>query len=170
MVVSTAERAASACPASAAPLPGGGWRITGPLTWVPSSNRTTREHWTARRERVAAITADLVWLLGEYRVPKAHVREARTRIGRLEHVSQEGVVFDRARLALRLYFRRVHRRDPGNWGQGAGAKSLVDAMVSAGWLYDDDAAHLTCDEPVLLIDRARPRVEIDMVPWDGVRA
>ena len=151
------------------PLPDAGWRLAAPLDWVPSANRTTREHWSARNRRVGVLTADLIWLRQYAQVPCAHTITRRSRVGALVAERVESVVFERASLALTLYFGRRSRRDPGNFGQGAGAKSLVDGLVRSGWLADDDAEHLTCAEPVLHVDRGNPRVEIDLRPWDGVR-
>ena len=150
-------------------LPDGGWRITLPLAAVPSANLTTREHWSARNRRVSALATDLLWLLHYADAPRLHTVERHSRVGNVVMARQEAVVFDRARLALTLYFPRRARRDPGNFGQGGGAKGLVDALVRAGWLADDDAAHLTCDEPRIAVDRERPRVEIELHPWDGER-
>ena len=130
-----------------------GWRITLPLESVPSANRTTREHWRARKRRVDGLTGDLIFL--------------RSYVGGRDPAARP--YFERATLRLTLYFTTTHRRDPGNYGQGAGAKSLVDALVHAGWLHDDDAEHLTCAEPVLCVDRERPRVEVELMPWNGVR-
>ena len=141
----------------------GGWRITLPLESVPSANITTREHWRMRMRRVNTLADHAYWISAYYGVARPNKRPP----GSKQHIT--ACVFHRARLSLCLYFPRKSRRDPGNYGPGAGAKSLVDALVKSGWLADDDSEHLTSTEPVLLVDRIDPRVVIELEPWDGVR-
>jgi hypothetical protein len=136
-------------PYSAERTEAGGWRITLPLEAVPSKNAIRHEHWSARKRRVDAIAVDLFWLRAYHRIPSS------------------APVFGQARMTLTLYFRRAGRRDPGNYGPGAGAACLVDALVRTTWLGDDDAEHLTCAEPVLCVDRQQPRAVVTLEPWDG---
>ena len=131
----------------------GGRRITLPLEAVPSANATTREHWAVRKRRVDELTNDLIGV--------------RWTAIAFQHMTNLTPVFTRARATLTLYFRDSRRRDPQNYL--GGAKPLFDALQRSGWLADDDADHLTCAEPVLCVDRERPRVEIELEPWDGVR-
>lgn len=48
--------------------------------------------------------------------------------------------FDRAHLTVTLAWHDAHRRDPANWYPTV--KALIDGMVDAGLLPDDDGAHL----------------------------
>ena len=145
----------------------GGWRITLPLEAVPSANATTREHWAVRKRRVDELAGHLLWARLFHRVPALHVRPHIVRTGDSLGRYNERFVFEYSRATLTLYFRDIRRRDPQNYL--GGAKPLFDALQRAGWLADDDAEHLTCAEPVLLVDRERPRVEVTLEPWDGKR-
>lgn len=134
----------------------GGWRITLPLECCPSSNATALEHWATRKRRVDSMSGDLLWLRLSKRLPEP--------------------VFERAALTLTLYFGRGARRDPANYGAGAGGKRLVDALTvgtrakpRSGWIRDDRGDLLLTGEPVLCVDREWPRVVVTLEPWDGKR-
>ena len=128
----------------------GGWRLRVPLDSIPSANTTTREHWASRKRRVDTLTSELLWM-----------RAYSVRRG----TAHQYPIFDRASATLALYFRDARRRDPQNYL--GGAKALFDALQRSGWLADDDAEHLTVAEPVLLVDRENPRVEVTLEPWGG---
>lgn len=155
--------------AQAARLEDGGWMLTLPLTWIPSSNRTTREHWSARKRRVSSQTTDLIWLLHECGAQRVHLRKRSVVAGDRIVECEDKTVFERASLRLILYFAIHRRRDPGNWGQGAGAKSCIDSLVRSCWLMDDDSDHLRCEEPVLRVDPVYPRAVVELRVWDGNR-
>lgn len=161
----------------------GGWRITLPLTveygkrvirttaTVPSKNRSTRkqEHWAVYQARKGAITSLLLSLMAQHRPDRPHPRARTRRVGLVSGVIHEACVFAHARMTLTLYHRTaaILNSDPPNWTSGA--EALLDALVSSGWLYDDDRSHLLFGEPVLCVDRERPRVEVELTPWNGVR-
>ncbi len=157
----------------------GGWRITLPLEIhsgrtrydvCPSKNRGGRhEHrarYTARRN---AITSTLVGLLAESRPPRLWHRTKTTRIGNIVAPVEDDCVFLHAQMTLTLYHRTkaILRSDPQNWISGC--EALLDSLVNAGWLYDDDRQHLSLAEPVLCVDKDNPRITVDLETWDGVK-
>lgn len=57
---------------------------------------------------------------------------------------------------IAYFFQRAARRDWHNWT----GKHLLDALVRAGVLADDSDRAVDVDRPLLLVDAARPRVEV----------
>ncbi|MDE3095809.1 MAG: hypothetical protein KGK07_07395 [Chloroflexota bacterium] len=152
---------------AAAPLPGGGWRITVPGRPV-SSNQSGggHEHWAARSSRKAGYLHALTLLRLSNGLPRP--------------------VFERATLAIACYFPTRRERDPRNFDIGAGAKVLVDALLcrpeptpmqlfalrrkpptpGSGWLRNDDPEHLRVPgEPSIEVGALR--TEIVLGPWEG---
>lgn len=109
--------------------------------------------WSRRRpQAVAALKRDYAhWVA-------VGIAQARHRGG------WDGSRFERARVVVRYHFRDHGRRDPDNYTP----KFLLDAMVSAGVLADDDFDHVA-----LVLERgpdARPEwVEVLVSEWEGDR-
>ena len=122
----------------AAPLPGGGFVLT--LRELPPSlNDWQRWHWTRRRVETLRLAAIVRAVSVSARLPRLGSAEAR----------------------VRCYFPDRRRRDPTNYAHW---KPLWDALVRAGVLDDDDAAHLRVAAFDLLVDSARPRSEVEVRP------
>lgn len=123
------------------------------------------------------LTIHKSWLLtsnarGHWAKRSGTIRNLRT-LGRAEAVRQlQGLRLDRARIEMWLTFPDHRRRDVGNLAPTA--KALVDGLVDAGLLPDDDWRHLV--GPDLRINargRSRPEhVDIRMVvhPLGAVEA
>lgn len=122
----------------------GGWRIVVPGR-PASSNATLREHWSARSRRRGDCAACMRLLRAQCGIWRAPA-------------------LDRADLRILCYFPSRRTRDPANYGAGAGAKALVDALVDAGWLPDDDAAHLRTHTPEVRVG-APERTELELRGW-----
>ena len=69
----------------------------------------------------------------------------------------------RARGQAVWYFKKRGRRDPTNLN--ATLKWTLDGFVQAGLLADDD--HFHWDDPVVLIDKERPRLEITITKGES---
>jgi len=121
---------------SAAPLPGGGFVLT-LRDLPPSLNDWQRWHWTRRREEMMRLAGVVRALAMSSRLPHLGAAEAR----------------------VRSYFPDRRRRDPTNYAHW---KPLWDALVRAGVLDDDDAAHLRVVAFDLLVDPERPRSEVEV--------
>ncbi|MDE3097193.1 MAG: hypothetical protein KGK07_14490 [Chloroflexota bacterium] len=151
------KRKAKWAPATwdAVPLPGGGWRIVVPGRPV-SSNQSGggHEHWTERKRRLDGYVNALTYL-------------------RLQHGLRDVPVLPRAMLCMTCYFPARKRRDPHNYGPGAGGKALVDALTlgterapRSGWVTDDAPEFLRVDgEPSIEVGELR--TEIVLTPWEG---
>lgn len=85
---------------------------------LPLLNANDRLHWTARRDKTAAIRT-VAWALAT----QAHIPPLRR-----AHIVAEYCPTDR------------RRRDPANWAPTA--KAAVDGLVDAGVLPDDSAEYL----------------------------
>ena len=134
-----AARAGARVDDGAVPLPGGGFVLT--LRELPPSlNDWQRWHWTRRREEMLRLAAIVRAVAVSFRLPHLGVAEAR----------------------VRCYFPNRRRRDPTNYSHW---KPFWDALVRAGVLDDDDAAHLRVVAFDLLVDRERPRSEVEVRPW-----
>ncbi len=122
----------------------GGWRIVVPGRPL-SSNDTLHEHWSTRSARRRDCAGCMRLLRVQCRIwtPPA---------------------FDRADLRIVCYTAQRRTRDPGNYGAGAGAKALVDALVDAGWVPDDDGEHLRTHTPEVRIGRPE-RTELELRGW-----
>ena len=126
-------------PYSAAVLPGGGVILTIP-DLPPTLNDWQRWHWGKRAAETQRLTAALCLLARAHHLP----------------------LLPRARAECRYYFATKRRRDTPNYSYW---KPFWDALVTAGLLADDDTAHLSVGEPMLLTDPLRPRSEVTLRPW-----
>ncbi len=129
-------RSAARVDYAADPLSGGAWRLTLP-DLPPSLNDWQRWHWARRRRQTEDLTAALMVLVRSARIPPLRSAEARGR----------------------CYFPDRRRRDPTNYAHW---KPLWDALVRAGVLDDDDAAHLRVAAFEQLVNGARPRSEVEL--------
>jgi hypothetical protein len=132
------NRAAARIAPTATALPGGGWILTIP-DLPPSLNDWLHKHWTERRAETLRLAAVVAALVRSARVPPLGAAEAR----------------------VRCFFPDHRRRDPTNYAHW---KPLWDALVRAGVLADDDAAHLRVAAFELLHDAERPRSEVELRP------
>ena len=123
---------------SATPLPGGGFVLM-LCELPPSLNDWQRWHWTRRREETMRLAALVRALAVSARLP---------------HLGA-------AKACVRCYFPDRRRRDPTNYAHW---KPLWDALVRAGLIDDDDAAHLRVAAFDLIVDRERPRSEVELRP------
>jgi len=98
--------------------------------------------------RAAALTANQ---RPHWRKKAALTRDLRTR-GRLAWLYAGLAPMDRAHLVVTLAWHDARRRDPGNWAPTV--KALVDGMVDAGALPDDDNAHFIGPDPRGEVDPA----------------
>lgn len=115
------------------------WTLTIDDAVTESANRFMRRHWAARKKQALAWS----WLLAEAglsRIPKAQ-RPRRVRIWR----ESPGRI-DKANLWL------------------AADKLILDQLVKAGVLIDDDPAH--CEAEVIPVQRSKKRtiIEIEDIP------
>ena len=132
------NRAASRVRNAAAPLPGGGCVLTTP-DLPPSLNDWQRWHWSRRRTQATTLVVAITNLARCGRLPRLGAAVAR----------------------VRCFFPDPRRRDPTNYAHW---KPLWDALVRAGVLDDDDAAHLRVAAFDLLCDAQRPRSEVELRP------
>lgn len=105
-----------------------------------SLNRLLRMHWAHRQE---------ILELWRKEVAVAAMEAGRPR-------------FDAAQIRLRLYYDRLPLPDPDN-ALSAASKLILDGLVWAGVLPDDDVRHVrgvTLAE--LAVDRNNPRVEVEV--------
>lgn len=72
---------------------------------------------------------------------------------------------DRVRLHVTWYVPDRRRRDPD--GLGPFLKSAADALVEAGVIVDDDSTHVVRTSSSILLDRERPRIEMEVVEIIG---
>lgn len=111
---------------------------------VPVSvNETKGRHWSVQAKRTTP------WR----DVAMAHLRNARIR----KAVPWEGQVPVTVHLALP--FARNARRDPHNY-VGTNVKAVVDGMVAAGIVPDDNPDWVTVLEPALTVQPDPPRVAV----------
>lgn len=69
-----------------------------------------------------------------------------------------------AEVVCTIYFDNKIRRDVEN----IQTKSYIDGLVDAGVLVDDNFHYVRSFKKVWAYDKHRPRVEIEVRPWDGV--
>ena len=173
--MTTAVRPVSPVTPAVRPLPDGGWLLTLPLRVnfgkkgnratpaVPSKNEAgsgeNRHIYAGRRDALKDILATLL-AVAQPKRPYLRVRTIRVGIV-MAHIT-ECCVFYRADLTLTLYHptRNILRSDHHNWISGAAA--LFDAIEISGWVVNDQ--NLTIAEPVLEVDRHRPRIEVTLRP------
>ena len=120
---------------------GGAWIIIIPLL-PPSLNKWIRMHIQARKRFKDQLTEDLWKLKTAFRVPQ----------------------FGKCTVQIRYYFPQARRRDADNYA----GKTLLDSLRYAGILTDDDHKTITLPEPVIEVDRLRPRTEVWITPLKGV--
>jgi hypothetical protein len=73
-----------------------------------------------------------------------------------------------AELHITVHLRNAARCDPHNYPGGATLKSLIDGLVDARVVPDDDPAHLTVHMPrVAPLEGGRPRVALELRVRDG---
>jgi hypothetical protein len=131
-------RRADRVPYGADRLAGRAWLLTMP-DLPPSLNAWQRWHWARRREETVRLATAILALARSARIPPLHAAEA----------------------SVRCYFPDRRRRDPTNYAHW---KPFWDALVRAGVLDDDDAAHLHVAAFELLVDEERPRSEVELRP------
>lgn len=103
----------------------------------PSNNILLRLHWAKRKALIDEWHGDIYWL----------VLEAGRR------------VFDVARVEAVIYFAEKRRRDICNY-MASVDKLVLDGLVYAGVLTDDDSIHLPEISVRFEIDKAKPRTEV----------
>ena len=105
-----------------------------------SLNRLLRMHWARRQELMELWRAEVV---------VAAIEAGRPR-------------FNQASIRLRLYYDRFPLPDLDN-ALAAASKLVLDGLVRAGVLPDDDARHVRGLELAeLAVDRDNPRVEVEV--------
>jgi hypothetical protein len=73
-----------------------------------------------------------------------------------------------AELHITVHLRNHARTDPQNLPGGPSLKGLIDGLVDAKVVPDDDPAHLTVHMPkVAPLDGGRPRVVLELHARDG---
>ena len=158
---------------SASPLPSG-YRLTLPAEVhfgqggrrvtpaVPSKNGSKRENihvYAGRRDGLAAMLRILLVASG---APRLYRRIRMVRRGNAMGHEDERCAFHHARLTWTVYHRTAHASRYGDrHNYHGGGEALYDALQLSGWVLDD--RHLTIDLPVLAVDRAAPRVVLDLV-------
>ena len=135
---SVASRTGARVDDGAVPLPGGGFVLT-LRDLPPSLNDWQAWPWARRHRETLALAAVVRAVAVSFRLPHLGSAEAR----------------------VRCYFPDRRRRDPTNYSHW---KPFWDALVRAGVLDDDDAAHLRVVAFDLLVDRQRPRSEVEVSP------
>ena len=113
-------------------IPGGVW-IQIPFP-PPSLNVWKNWHWSKQAEFKTELAEAIRLLAIERRLPQFH----------------------QARIEITHYFKTKRRRDTDNYCQ----KFIGDALVRAGILNDDNTELVEVPEPVLKVDKERPRTEI----------
>lgn len=122
------------------------WRIPIGMP-APFMNSNERKHWTSRSENTAAWRYTAGWRVKAAKIP------------RLEH----------AWIQVHVSFGDKRRRDPSNYARTA--KAIVDGIVDAGVLPDDNPQYVTGPDMrlgtdskrgALLIISARPIVDADL--------
>ena len=73
--------------------------------------------------------------------------------------------FKKARIQIVLYYSQARRRDSDNLMAGAG-KFILDGLRYAEIIPDDDQSTIECPEPIVELDRKKPRVEIEITSLD----
>lgn len=106
--------------------------------WITLNQRL---HWSERRRLTA------------------HYRQ----LGQAAAINYEVPRLELAYIVCELRFRDRRRRDPGNWAPTA--KAVVDGLVDAGVLPDDDHGHMV--GPDLRIGPASPSPYLVMHVWAG---
>lgn len=112
----------------------------------PSLNAMQRMHWAQRMEITDTWAEEIAVAAKEAGKPQ----------------------FKRAEVRLRLYYRTHRRRDADN-AIGGPAKVILDGLRDAGVIPDDDTNTIRLLEPVIGVDKANPRVEIELRELDGAR-
>ena len=120
------------------------FRLVIPRKPPPTGNRLSRLHWTKKRE---------IKKLWQDEVAIAAILAGKPRL-------------QRAKVQIVLYYRVIRRRDSDNLMGGAG-KFLLDGLRYAGVIPDDDQLTIEVCEPKVVIDRERPRVEIELTELEG---
>lgn len=120
---------------------GGAWIIIIPLL-PPSLNKWIRMHWAAKGGFTRELTNNLRMVAMAYQIPQ----------------------FGKCTVQIRYYFPTARRRDADNYA----GKALLDSLRYAGILTDDDHKTITLPEPVIEVDRLRPRTEVWITPLKGV--
>lgn len=69
-----------------------------------------------------------------------------------------------AEVVCTVYFDNKRLRDADN----IQIKSFIDGLVDAGVLVDDNWKYVRSSKKVWAYDKHRPRVEIEVRPWEGV--
>lgn len=108
-----------------------------PLTF----NARERAHWSERREEKALWSETLFVYLGGYGPWKKVWPK-----GKLYVKVRGRAVSDPRRVSFGLEVGRKRLQDPGNWGSNS--KSILDALVTIGWLVDDDARWLSLESSI----------------------
>jgi hypothetical protein len=113
------------------------------LTWrfprTPlTANQRMRMHW-AERGREAAVWRSLVLCICG--------------------LPRFGEVIGRIRLRVEMCRQGTRLQDPDN--RASSVKPLLDALVKAGWLYDDDGKHLE-----LSVTEVKGKVPETVVTWE----
>lgn len=103
---------------------------------MPSTfNTRDRSHWRVRAEELKD-WKETLWLYmggyGPWRRPYPSSKNSVKVRGR--------TVTDPERVKVVLLVTRKRLQDPGNWGSNS--KAILDALVTLGWLVDDDAKWL----------------------------
>jgi hypothetical protein len=103
----------------------------------PSLNDWQRWHWARRHEETARLATAVMALARSARMEPLRAAET----------------------SVCCYFLDRRRRDPTNYAHW---KPLWDALVRAGIVDDDAAAHLRVAAFELLVDGERPRSEVEL--------
>ena len=109
---------------------------------MPSLNVTLREHHMVAHRRLQEWTANMQALVVVHKLPR----------------------FEKAQMCVVYYFRTNRKRDEGNYNN---FKQLLDAMVKANIIADDNAEVLKLAPPEFRVDKQRPRTEVFVSEWKG---
>lgn len=117
------------------------YTVTLPVRRPPlTSNQQRRAHWT----KVRAAKAEAEQLVGWH---------ARAQL-------PKGLRLDRIRLTVTWYAPDAHVRDADSLAPLT--KSTLDALVRCGYLIDDDSKHVLSVRQQVRIDRANPRIVLEL--------
>ena len=118
--------------------------FTMPRTWLLNAN--DRQHWRAKATKVRRL------------------RDTATFQARAAHLPH----MDRAHITITITWRTDRRRDPANWADTH--KALIDGLVDARVLPDDDSHHVLGPDPRAAVDPTLDgktvRITIQLDPWE----
>jgi hypothetical protein len=100
-------------------------------------NRALRTHWSQRRKSLEAAGAYIVAAIGKPEQP------------------------ERGRVRVKIQMYRRNRMDQD--GAVGACKPIFDTLVRLGWARDDSVRWMTQEVLPVVIDRRRPRTEIEIV-------